>query len=290
MTLFVSKMRGTWLVVSLLISFLGTPVIGDDGIGIRLTPENINKQSRCKFDIKISPANESAIELDRQMTARIQVDSTNPGLKNSAVEAELHFGKAGYCFIKPQMIDGKVVFSLSFTPEMLEQVGLVLYCKTEKEDTGSGSFNLLIRDFLTKKQALEIKKLKQPPKTEVGTKLKTELAMLDFETGETGLTRDLRFIRKTMELPSDPPVQASSREASEAAARILDRLNFVGMSKENALWVLGDPATVSDYGIKAEAGADKPLIYRISNGRFGIEYCLMFKNGLVVRVDKQGVD
>ena len=289
MTLFIGQISRLLLIISLLISFLGTPVVGKDvDKSIRLTPENIHKQSRCKFDIQISPAYEPGRKLNRQMEVRIKVDSKVPELKNSNVEAEFYAGTFGHFFLKSQIKDGEAVFFLSVTPEILEKSRLVLDCSVPKEV--SGSFSLMLRDFLTEKQSLEIKKLKQPPKIEAGTKLRKELAMLDFETGETGLTRDLRSIRKTVELPSDPPVQASSKEASEAAARVLERLNFVGMSKENVLWILGDPATVSDYGIKAEAGADKPLIYRISNGLGGIDYYLVFQNGLVVRVDKQGVN
>ena len=103
---------------------------------------------------------------------------------------------------------------------------------------------------------------------------------------ETGLARDLRLLRKTVTLPA-PPLQASSADACGAAARIFSRLKFVGMSKEHVLWVLGDPETISDYGLKPGSKADAPLKYIFSSGLGGNEFWLEFKDGRVTQVQKK---
>ena len=284
MTLFIYKMSRTWLIVSLLISFLGTPVVGKDIDGsIQLTPENINKQSRCKFDIRIRPAYEPARNLHRQMEVHIKVDSRVPELKNSDVVGEFHAGTVGHFFLKSQIKDGKAVFFLSVTPEILEQSWLVLHCRVPEDMEEFGSFKLSLRDFLTKKHALEIKKLEPSQKTEAGTKLKTELAMLDFETGETGLTRDLRFIRKTF-VRAKETVQFSSPDAIAAAKNIFGRLNLEGMSKEDVIWMLGDPETICDNALPMKPGKDSDLIYRFDNPAKGFDGIIKFKNGKVSSV------
>lgn len=106
----------------------------------------------------------------------------------------------------------------------------------------------------------------------------------------TGLAKDLRLLRSTTTLPQDPPVHASSGEAIEAAGRVFARINFVGMSKEDVLWMLGDPTTISDYGVKAAEGIDEPLVYRFDNGLYGSAYVLEFSNGKVVQVKTQSID
>jgi len=107
---------------------------------------------------------------------------------------------------------------------------------------------------------------------------------------ETGLARDLRLLRKTVTLPTKPAIQASSGDAIRAATRIFARLSFTGMSKEHVLWILGDPETISDYGVKVKPGVDTPLIYRIDCGRGGYEYRLKFKDGRVAQVQELGID
>lgn len=104
------------------------------------------------------------------------------------------------------------------------------------------------------------------------------------------LRHDLESLRKTTLLPQKPPVRASSAEACVAAARIFDRLQFVGMEKETVLWILGDPATVSDYGIKAGSEIDAPLVYRFDGGFGGNDYRLEFNKGRVSEVKRIGVN
>ena len=109
------------------------------------------------------------------------------------------------------------------------------------------------------------------------------------DTG-TPLAQDLTLLRQTIILPQKPPVRASSGEAVKAASRIFDRLDFVGMSKKHVLWILGDPATISDYGLKAGTKIDDPLIYCISTGLFGTEYKIEFKKGYVSKIQKIGLE
>lgn len=107
---------------------------------------------------------------------------------------------------------------------------------------------------------------------------------------DTELVRDLRLLRKTMTLPSKPPVQASSGDATEAAARVFGRLKLIGMTKEDVLLILGDPATISDYGRIAGSEVDAPLIYRFDSGLGGWEYRLEFKDGHVTNIKRRGIN
>jgi len=104
------------------------------------------------------------------------------------------------------------------------------------------------------------------------------------------MVRDIRLLRRTMTLSTKPPLQASSGDAAGAAARVFALLKLIGMSKEEALSVLGDPATISDYGRKAGSEVDAPLIYRFDSGRGGYDYRVEFKNGKVVAVKIDGLN
>ena len=106
---------------------------------------------------------------------------------------------------------------------------------------------------------------------------------------DTGLAKDLRLLRKT-EGVGKPVLRASSQDACEAAARIFARLKFIGMSKEHVLWILGDPATISDYGLKVGPEVDAPLAYLFSQGDDGHLYRLEFKNGRVTKFQIIGID
>ena len=106
---------------------------------------------------------------------------------------------------------------------------------------------------------------------------------------ETGMAKDLRLLRKTIADPQSGD-RLSSPEAFQAAARIFSRVNFVGMTKEDVLWMLGDPATLNDYGIKPGAGEDDPLIYRFDRGGRGRCYILKFRDGRVTANPKPKKD
>lgn len=104
---------------------------------------------------------------------------------------------------------------------------------------------------------------------------------------EPEITNDLRNLRDTALVSEDPPVRGSSPAALRAAAKVFRRLNLVGMDRSTVLWILGDPATISDYGIPQDEGANAPLAYVFDSGFGGVIYTLRFDNGKVVQVIEQ---
>lgn len=101
--------------------------------------------------------------------------------------------------------------------------------------------------------------------------------------------KDRVSLRATMNLTS-PPLKASSPEAGSAARRLFTKVPFVGMSREQVLKILGDPKTISDYGIAAAETPDSSLCYRFDSGFGGWDYVLHFQDGHVTRLEQQGID
>lgn len=89
---------------------------------------------------------------------------------------------------------------------------------------------------------------------------------------------------------TSPPLNASSAEAGSAARRLFTKVPFVGMSREQVLSILGDPKTISDYGIAAAETPDSSLSYRFDSGFGGWDYILHFQGGRVTRLEQQGID
>jgi hypothetical protein len=105
----------------------------------------------------------------------------------------------------------------------------------------------------------------------------------------SGYQEDLLAMRKTTTV-GNPPLRASSDEAIAAARRIFAKIVFKGMPREKVLALLGDPATVSDYGVRAKPGRDEPLTYHFSDGFSGYEYTVRFQGGIAVAVQTRGID
>ena len=103
-----------------------------------------------------------------------------------------------------------------------------------------------------------------------------------------GYDKDIKLLRKTFSLPKTK-TKGSSGDAGMAAGRIFEKIEFVGMTKGQVFTLLGDPATISDYGIKAKPGPDEPLAYRFDSGRGGMQYDLKFKDWIVVSFKKHGL-
>lgn len=117
----------------------------------------------------------------------------------------------------------------------------------------------------------------------------TQLALgADAPTYE-GYERDRVLIRSTYRL-SAPVVNASSGEAIQAAHRIFKNIRLVGLTRAQVLAVLGDPKTISGYGVAADAAADSPLTYRFDSGFGGWEYVIRFAKGVVTQIDQNGLD
>lgn len=121
------------------------------------------------------------------------------------------------------------------------------------------------------------------PNSGAKAKSKSQPTGLDWSAFYKGCEKDIELLRKTYKL-ARPPLRASSPEACHAAARIFAKIKFEGMTKDEVLSLLGDPATISDYGIRAKPGPDEPLVYRFDTGLGGLEYTLQFRKGKVVAV------
>ena len=70
-----------------------------------------------------------------------------------------------------------------------------------------------------------------------------------------GFAQDQANLRDTY-LIEKQNIRTSSEKANEAAHRIFTKIRFVGMPKEEVLRLLGDPATISDYGEKVGTADD----------------------------------
>jgi hypothetical protein len=104
-----------------------------------------------------------------------------------------------------------------------------------------------------------------------------------------GYAEDRASLRDTYQLPK-PPLRASSGKAIEAARRLFKNVSFVGLPRAEALSILGDPRTISDYGIAASPAPDSSLVYRFDSGFGGYQYTLHFNADRVTKVFEEGLD
>lgn len=106
-----------------------------------------------------------------------------------------------------------------------------------------------------------------------------------------GFEADQALLRKTSVLNTKTvPVNASSPEACRAANRVFARVSFLFRTRAEVLKILGDPATVSDYGQAAGSDKSSPLVYRFDSGWGGLQYTISFRNGQVYRVQVDGLN
>jgi hypothetical protein len=83
---------------------------------------------------------------------------------------------------------------------------------------------------------------------------------------------------------------ASSAKAIDAAQRIFSRVSFLFRSREEVLNLLGDPATVSDYGQPAGTDPSSPLVYVFDTGLWGLKFTISFNKHGPPRVEQVHVD
>ena len=109
-----------------------------------------------------------------------------------------------------------------------------------------------------------------------------------------GYSSDRELLRSTTEIPagsdSDQNIKSSSAQATQAAHRLFSRVSFLFMSRDEVLEILGDPATISDYGIKAKAEKDSDLVYRFDSGFGGWQFTIKFRDGRVWATQADGID
>lgn len=105
---------------------------------------------------------------------------------------------------------------------------------------------------------------------------------------------DLAMLRQTTPLPEHRapgvPSHASSGQAISAASRVFAQFPGVGMTRSHVLQVLGDPKTISGYGVAAKDGPDAPLVYSFDTGFGGVQFTIHFKDGFVTRVESQTLE
>lgn len=98
-----------------------------------------------------------------------------------------------------------------------------------------------------------------------------------------GYAQDRALLRSTYRV-GNPPINASSGKAIDAAQRLFGKITFVGLTRERVLAILGDPKTISDYGIASAATPDSPLTYRFDSGFIGCQYIIEFRGGIATTV------
>ena len=118
-----------------------------------------------------------------------------------------------------------------------------------------------------------------------------EIADEETDQPYEGFQQDLADLRDTYVIEGQiGQIHASTGKAGAAARRIFTRITFVEMSKEAVLRLLGDPETISDYGIPMGPGVDDPLVYRVCSGRGGSQWTILFQDGAVTRVEHTGIN
>jgi hypothetical protein len=109
-----------------------------------------------------------------------------------------------------------------------------------------------------------------------------------------GFKKDQALLRKHLihkAKDGGKDTKASSSEACLAAQRIFSRVAFLFRTRDEVLRLLGDPATISDYGEPAGKDPASPLVYVFDAGEGGLQYTLEFdKQGTVVRVQVDSRD
>ena len=106
-----------------------------------------------------------------------------------------------------------------------------------------------------------------------------------------GFRADQALIRKHLILKVSDGAKnmtTSSGEAIAAAQRIFSRVSFLFRSREEVLDLLGDPATISDYGRPAGKDPSSPLVYIFDTGLGGMMFTISF--GRPPKVNQVRVD
>ena len=108
-------------------------------------------------------------------------------------------------------------------------------------------------------------------------------SLLYAEETYKGYSVDRDLLRDTIEIaiaaPSEKKIKASSEKAIQAAQRLFSNVSFLFKKRSEVIEILGDPATLSDYGIKNQAKEDSDLVYLFDSGFGGAQYTLKFRNG-----------
>ena len=115
---------------------------------------------------------------------------------------------------------------------------------------------------------------------------KRNIAPAEADELYEGYANDVKLLRDHYEIESQgKTIKASSGKAVGAAHRLFAKASFLSKTRDEVLNLLGDPSSISDYGVKMEKGKDAPIIYRFDTGFGGAEYKLTFRHDKVVGVE-----
>ncbi len=100
-----------------------------------------------------------------------------------------------------------------------------------------------------------------------------------------GYSEDKSLLRATTTIPSgsnsEKTIKASSSEAIQAASRLFSNVSMLFKTRDQVLAILGDPALISDYGVKAKSETDSDLVYKFDSGFGGYQFVIKFRNDVV---------
>lgn len=106
--------------------------------------------------------------------------------------------------------------------------------------------------------------------------------------------QDRVLLRSTTEIKSGTKqteiIKASSAEANQAAYRLFSNVSMLFKTRSEVLAILGDPASISGYGVKAKQEKDADLVYRFDSGLGGWQYTIKFRNDRVWVVQADSLD
>jgi len=109
-----------------------------------------------------------------------------------------------------------------------------------------------------------------------------------------GYSEDKTLLRSTTNIPtgsnSEKTIKASSDKAMQAAHRIFSNVSMLFKTRAEVLAILGDPTSISDYGVKAKQEKDADLVYRFDSGFGGWQFTIKFRNDRVLAVQADSLD
>ena len=109
-----------------------------------------------------------------------------------------------------------------------------------------------------------------------------------------GYSEDKILLRSTTNIPagsnSEKTIKASSDKAMQAAHRLFSNVSMLFKTRDEVLAILGDPTSISDYGVKAKQEKDADLVYRFDSGFGGWQFTIKFRNDRVWVVQADGID
>jgi hypothetical protein len=117
----------------------------------------------------------------------------------------------------------------------------------------------------------------------------------DGTASSTNLARDFRLMWETTRLRGqhDPShgvnPRASSSRAINAASRVFNSINLVGLSREEVIEQIGDPKTSNEsiYNFPFWPAQGGRMVYRFDTGSYGWQFNLIFDDeGKVKKVER----